>query len=188
MSRIHYSLAGLLAFTVFVGFMCAALRYATDLWTSAAVSLSALLLLLAALAAVLRPAARPFWTGFALFGLAYFYVSVGPGCTTLSPRLATTPLLECVESKWAPPASLAQTADDVAWALDATVRRNAIDAIVLHKLWAYQQQPVYSVLPPTNFQAIGHSAFAILIGFVGGIAGYAVQGRTRHVDPQGATT
>src|ERR671918_774778 len=64
MSRIHFSLGGLLAFTLFVCFICAALRYGTDLWTSAAVSLCLLLLLLGILAAMLRPAARPFWTGF----------------------------------------------------------------------------------------------------------------------------
>jgi hypothetical protein len=184
MSRIHFFLAGLLAFTLFVGFMCAALRYATDLWASAAMSLSALLLLLGVLAAILRPATRAFWTGFTLFGLAYFYASVEPGAATLLPRLATTPLLEYLESKLASPASSTQFAD--VWALDGTVRRNAIAVTDLRKLWTYLGQPTYSVLPPTNFQAIVHSAFAILIGLVGGMAGYAVQGRTRRVDPQGA--
>jgi hypothetical protein len=36
--------------------------------------------------------------------------------------------------------------------------------------------------PPENFQAIGHSALAVLIGLAGGMAGYFVQGRTRSSD------
>jgi hypothetical protein len=185
MSRIRFSLAGLLAFTLFVAFICAAFRYATDVWASVVVSVAAALLLLGLLAAILRPTARPFWIGFALFGLAYYYASVGPGGAALLPHLVTTRLLEYLESKLASPTSSAQAGDDVAWVLDATVRQNAIDAMVLRKLWAYQQQPIYPVLPLANFQVIGHSALAILIGLVGGMAGYVVQGRKSRVDAQG---
>jgi hypothetical protein len=170
MSRIRFSLAGLLAFTLFVGFICAALRYKTDLWTSAAVSLSALLLVLGVLAAILRPAARPFWTGFALFGLAYFYVSVGPGGATLLPRLVTTPLLERLEGKSDSPTSAELEFDRAVWFL------------------GNRRASAYSVPPPANFHAIGHSALAILIGLVGGVAGCVVQGRKRPTDSQGAAT
>ncbi len=171
MSRLRFSLASLLAFTLFVAFICAALRYGTDLWASAAVSLTAALLLLSVLAAILRPAARPFWTGFALFGLAYFYASVGPGSATLQPRLITSHLLQNLEDQ-----------------SEQTARTDKATLLALYRL-SFANSAIASPLPaPSNIQAIGHSGFAILIGLAGGIAGYAIHGRTRHSDPQGGTT
>ncbi len=168
MSRFRFSLASLLGFTLFVALICAALRYHTDLWASAAVSLSGVFLLLGVLAAILRPAARPFWIGFALFGLAYFYVSVGPGGGSLWPRLLTSHLLHYLEDE-----SESPTYEQAARALFSI---NGSVGYRMAFLGARGPNPVPS---PGNVQAIGHSGLAILIGLLGGVAGHLIRGRRR---------
>jgi hypothetical protein len=178
MSRLRFSLAGLLVFTLFVAFICAALRYATDLWASAAVSLTGVLLLLGLLAAFLRPAARPFWIGFALFGLAYGYVSIGPGSVSLHPRLVTSHLLRYLDSE--PQSEQAYN--------QMTSALLGFSGAARYRLAMIGSPAAFPV--PGNVQTIGHSGLAILIALLGGVAGHLIGGGTscRGSRPSGAST
>lgn len=160
MRRLSFSLAGLLAFTLVVAFWCAAFRYKTDLWASATVSLSGLLLLLGTLAALLRPAGRPFWIGFAVFGLAYFWVSLG-GSDGIWPQLITSHLIDAFQAD-----ADAKTADAI-----------GIDISSVQLKWTSLGASRIGFLP-NGTQSIGHSGIAIIIALFGGAAGCLIRGRS----------
>jgi hypothetical protein len=106
--RVRFSLAALLTAVLAIGVACAALRYASELWASAAFSRALVLLLGAVLGALFRrSASRAFWVGFALFGWAYLLLVFGPWFnSSVKPRLVTTRLITYLHQKL-PPAGTA---------------------------------------------------------------------------------
>src|SRR5262249_51252610 len=97
MSRPRFSIARLLLVVLFVAVAAAALREATALWDSALFGLTALALLTAIQLAVHRDGrGRAFWTGFTLFGWAYWVASLIP---QVESPLLTTKALAYLDSK-----------------------------------------------------------------------------------------
>lgn len=80
MSGARFSLAGLMGVTAVVATGCAALRFANALWASVVFTLAFAMLLLAPVGGLIgQPVVRPFWTGFAVFGWAYFLAAFNAG-------------------------------------------------------------------------------------------------------------
>ena len=79
MGRLRVTIVGLMAAIVVCATAFAALRTASDLWAGAFYTLTAVLLLVAVLAARFRRGAeRAFWFGFAVFGWGFFLLGWGP--------------------------------------------------------------------------------------------------------------
>jgi hypothetical protein len=92
-----------------VAFACAALRSASDLWASTALTLAVSLLFVALLGVLFRRGeSRAFWTGGALFGWGYLLLVFGPWFNTnVAPHLLSTKLLGFVfENAHSTPASV----------------------------------------------------------------------------------
>jgi hypothetical protein len=102
MRVLRLNLRTLLAVVLFLGIGFAAFREATDFWDSAVLSLTLSALLVSLLLALHHTEEkRAFWTGFVLFGWAYFALSMTP---TVEPRLPTTRALAYLDSKVVRPA------------------------------------------------------------------------------------
>ena len=99
--RIRFSLAALMGAVAVVAFACAALRSASDLWASAALTLAVSLLFVGMLGVLFcRPQTRAFWSGFELFSWGYLVLVFGPWFNTnVGPQLLSTKLLGYVHEK-----------------------------------------------------------------------------------------
>src|SRR5262245_1687641 len=75
MSGFRFSIAAVLALTLFAGLVFGALRSGATIWFQSIYTLTFVILLFAAIAARYRGA---FWYGFAIVGWAYFVLGFGP--------------------------------------------------------------------------------------------------------------
>jgi hypothetical protein len=76
---LRFSIRGLSAIVLFLGFGFGALRGATIGWVAASILLAVLVLCVTTLGALVRRGpSRPAWVGFALFGWVYFLLHFGP--------------------------------------------------------------------------------------------------------------
>ena len=98
---VRFSFAGMMGIVVLIAFGCGALRSASDLWASAALTLAVAVLFAGILGVLFRRLdARAFWSGFALFGWGYAVLVFGPWLNTnIGPQLVTTKLLGYVHEK-----------------------------------------------------------------------------------------
>ena len=79
MNKLRFSLATLISEVFVIAAGLAALRYASQFWAAAIFSSDLVILLLAILGAVFgREQTCTFWSGFAIFGLTYMLVALGP--------------------------------------------------------------------------------------------------------------
>lgn len=100
MKRFRFSLAGLMAAVLIVAVACAALRFASELWASATLTITVGVLLTAILGVVLREGRiRAFWLGFSVFGWAYLALAFGWFSTNFTQHLLTTKLLAYAHPK-----------------------------------------------------------------------------------------
>lgn len=171
-NRLHFSLAGLLGAVAFVAVGCAALRYASDWWASGVLTLAVGLLLGGTLALFLRPGRpRAFWAGFALFGWAYLLLCFGPWIgSAMGPRLITTRFFQWLEPKFR------TTGDPVPWGnspgLVYSNNNGGAPGSGTSVVWDIAGQSLPPAVPAWNsFQSAGHSWFALLAAFAGGLLG-----------------
>lgn len=94
MSRIRFSIAGLMAIVSIVAVGIAALRNASVLWASVTFTLAVVMMLAAVVGvAARRGRGRVVWFGFAVFGWAYLAAAFGPWPWLNNQGLRPPPLL-----------------------------------------------------------------------------------------------
>jgi hypothetical protein len=180
MKRIRFNIASLLVVVSVLGVGFAALRESSDLWDSGLFSLALGVLLTSILLAIHRTAKRrAFWMGFALFGWMYLALTVTP---SIESTLITTKALALLDSK------VPGRPKDVfyvrfggtntgglmnqfpAVAFDSNGNQLGTSSQGTVKLWnATTFKPISGWSGTTeNFVRIGHSLFALLVGWLGG--------------------
>ncbi len=181
MKRFRFNIASLLAGIFILGVGFAALREATDLWESGVFSLTLGVLLISILFAYHRhESKRAFWLGFALIGWIYLGLTLVP---SIESRLITTKALGYLVDSKVSGRFLGTPTDitsmiglgavnnsdpNVAFTADgnqiATVQQAQI------RLWDAAMVKLIGRTSGTtvNFVWIGHSLFALLVGWLGG--------------------
>jgi hypothetical protein len=181
MRRIRFNIASLLVVVLVLGVGFAALRESSDLWESGLFTLILGMLLVSILLAIHRSEARrAFWLGFALFGAAYLGLSL---VTSIESRLITTKALTYLDSKvpgrtqtfftvrltGTSPGNLGNQVSSVAFSPDG--RQLATSSLGTVRLWDAKTSTLLGGWAGTteNFVRIGHSLFALLAGWFGGL-------------------
>jgi hypothetical protein len=180
MRTLRFNIASLLVIILVLGVGFAALRESSDLWESGIFTLTLGILLISILLAVHRSESnRAFWLGFALFGWAYMGLTFMP---SIESRLITAKALAYLDSK-VPGRSLGFWIADVSGvgsgspsnqvqnlAFSASGSRLAISSQGQVRLWDATTGKLLSGWSGTtaNFVRIGHSLFALLVGWLGG--------------------
>jgi hypothetical protein len=177
MRRFRFHLGTLVILVLFFGVGLAALRESNDTWDSGMFTLTLGVLLTSILLAIHRPEKRRvFWLGFALFGLTYLGLSLLP---SIESTLITTTALAYLDSKvpGRPVAFYVVTSysrTGLNQVSNGTLASNGIktpsagqDPI---RLWDASTGKVLGGWGGTtvNFVRIGHSLFALLVGWLGG--------------------
>jgi hypothetical protein len=194
MRRIRFTIASLLVVVLLIAVGFAALRESNDLWDSGIFTLTLGILLVSILLAVHRTASRQsFWVGFALFGWTYLVLSVVP---SIESRLMTTKGLVYLDSK-VPGRSVGfvtvrftGTGSGAASNLVQNVAFTAYGKQLATSsqghvgLWDATTGKLLGVWRGTteNFVRIGHSLFALLAGWFGGLLSRRLYRASRATD------
>jgi hypothetical protein len=180
MKRIRFTIANLLVVVLFVAVGFAALRESSDLWDNGIFTLTLGVLLISILFAVhCTEFRRAFWIGFALCGWIYLGLSLVP---SIESRLITSKALAYLDSKVpgravvsyifglsaiGPGTSIAQTRN-LAITAGGTQLPTSNQGIV--GIWDATTGGLLGGWSGTteNFVRIGHSLFALMVGWLGG--------------------
>jgi len=181
MHRFRFTIAKLLGVILVLGVGFAALRESSDLWESGVFSLTLAALLVSILLAVHRSESkRAFWIGFAVFGWIYLGLSLVP---SVESRLLTTKALAYLDSKVPEPFPTFDTIEmaDTGSGSPNNQGQNIAFTAVRNQLATSRQGTVRLRNGRTgrllggwgstteNFVRIGHSLFALIIGWFGGL-------------------
>jgi hypothetical protein len=161
MSRLRFSIAGLLVFILAAALGLAALSRPSCLWASATFSLLLLFLTVALIGALYRRGhKRAFWTGFLTCGSLYVVLSLAPWFDShVGPRLITTAMLDLLYPK-VPLLQSTTSAVNDPWVLWTG---SPPDYSLAHP------RVGFNVSTTDEFLLIGHSLFGLLIAFTGGL-------------------
>jgi WD40 repeat protein len=181
MRRFRFNIASLLIAVLFVAVGFAALRESNETWDSGLFTLTLTALLISILLAIHRAESRrAFWLGFALSGSGYLALSLVP---SIESRLVTTKALAYLDSK-VPGRSLGafkiqlvgngtgssgNQVQAVAFSPDGN--RLATSSLGTVRLWDATTGRLLGGWAGTteNFVRIGHSLFALMAGWFGGL-------------------
>ncbi|MFI5461519.1 MAG: hypothetical protein ACHRXM_39505 [Isosphaerales bacterium] len=178
MTRIRFTIASLLIVVLFLAVGFAALREASELWASGIFTLTLGVLLVSILLAVHRDSTRrAFWIGFALFGWGYLGPSLVP---SIESRLITTKALAYLDSKVpgrSPAVFTIQFTTSAAGGVNKQIQAVAFAPTLTTvnqgtvRLWDSATGKLLQGWGGTteNFVKIGHSLFALLAGWLGGL-------------------
>jgi hypothetical protein len=177
MRRFRFHLGTLVILVLFFGVGLAALRESNDTWDSGMFTLTLGVLLISILLAIHRPEKRRvFWLGFALFGSTYLGLSLLP---SIESRLITTTALAYLDSK-VPGRPVVMyvvrgySGTGLNQVSNGTLALNGIKTASAGqgpvRLWDASTGKVLGGWGGTtvNFVRIGHSLFALLVGWLGG--------------------
>jgi hypothetical protein len=180
MRNLRFNIASLLGVILFCGVGFAALKESSDLWESGLFTLTIGVLLVSILLAVHRSEAkRAFWIGFALLGWGYLALSLVP---SIESRLVTSKGLAYLDSKVPGRPSQVWTVvvtgtgsrgpgnqvQNTAFTFDRAKVTNSSSGVVT--LWDAPTGRLLSWGGTTeNFVRIGHSLFALLAAWLGGL-------------------
>ncbi len=198
MNHIRFSISSLLLVILFVAVSFAALKESSDLWESGVFTLTLAALLISILLAVHRSGSRrAFWIGFALFGWTYLGLSTVP---SIESRLITTKALTYLDSKVPGRSSgvfmihLAGTgsgspsnqAQGIAFTAVGNQLATSRQAVV--RVWDAGTGRLLGGWSGTteNFIRIGHSLFAQLSGWIGGLLSRRLCRSLRSPEPSTA--
>ncbi len=198
MQRFRFSIASLLIVVLFAAIGFAALRESSDFWDSSVFTLTLAALLISILLAVHRTEAkRAFWIGCALFGWIYLGLSVVP---SIESRLITTKALAYLDSKVpgrTQAGFIVRLALTGSGAPNNQVQNVAITAVGNQLATSSQGQVrIWDVATgrllrgwggtTENFVRIGHSLFALLVGWFGGLLSHHLCRPSRSSEPSTA--
>jgi len=198
MQRFRFTIASLLVVVLVLAIGFAALRESSDLWESGVFALTLAALLISILLAVHRTeSGRAFWIGFALFGWIYLGLSLVP---SIESRLITTKALTYLDSKVpgrssgvymihlagtgsGSPSNQAQGS-----AFTALGNRLATSRQGVVRLWDVGTGRLLGGWSGSTetFVRIGHSLFALLAGWFGGLLSHRLWRASRLQEPETA--
>jgi hypothetical protein len=183
MKRIRFNIGNLLVIVLVLGVGFAALRESIDHWESGSFTLTIGLLLISIILAIHRTEKRrAFWIGFALFGSAYWGLSLVP---LIESRLITTQALAYLDSKVPRPPTVLYTTTNgsgtgrnqvtnITYTLDGLQVEATGDVVM-----AVRDAATGNLIDVTgklgggwggtskNFVRIGHTLFALLVAWLG---------------------
>ncbi|MFI5460003.1 MAG: hypothetical protein ACHRXM_31675 [Isosphaerales bacterium] len=180
MRRPRFSIAWLMGIIFVIGVGLAALRHPSKLWASLLFTMTIGVLVVSLLGALFhRGLARQFWAGFAVCGWFYMLLNFGPWFeSAVSPYLFTTACLDLIYPRVAAPERTAMVSDDVAkvglaspfegppsppaniWEHWTTIDNAKAGFFVANDFDVTRSKP---------FQLIGHSVWALLFAYLGGV-------------------
>ncbi len=180
MRKLRFNIASLLILILVFGVSFAALRESSDLWESGLFTGTLGILLISVLLAIHRTAARrAYWVGFAVFGWIYVGLAVLP---SVESRLITTKVLAYLDSKVPGRSSGVVTLQfsgtgsgapngqiqNLAFTIDGSQLATSSWGKV--RVWNVATGKLLGGWGGTteNFVRIGHSLFALLVGWFGG--------------------
>ncbi|MEX2120580.1 MAG: hypothetical protein WD847_13380 [Pirellulales bacterium] len=151
----RFSLLSLLVAVGLVALGCAALVYATPVWARIVVTATLAALLAAGVGAFYLPdKSRAFAGGFAICGWGYLLLSQQPWLENMKGDLLTTAALNQLEPMLKDPKQPVADSPDMRVVMMQDQLRRTFRPL--------------GVVPNSNFQQIGHSLWAILLGCIGG--------------------
>jgi hypothetical protein len=179
MRKLRFNIASLVVIILVLGVSFAALRESSDVWESGIFTVTLGTLLISILLAVHRAESkRAFWLGFTLFGCVYIGLTFMP---SIESRLITAKALAYLDSKvpgrplemvalQVTSTSSGSPSDPVQSAVFGVGRNQRVTTS--QGLWIRDVTPgrLLSGWGGTteNFVRIGHSLFALLVGWLGG--------------------
>ncbi len=196
MHRFRFNIASLLVVILVLGVGFAALRESSDLWESGVFTVALAALLISILLAVhRRECKRAFWLGFAVFGWIYLGLSVVP---SIESRLMTTKALTLLDSRVPGRSSafrlyatinsgtVGNQAQSIRIAPDGSLLATSSQGVV--KIWDAATGRLLGGWSGTteNFIRIGHSLFALLAGWFGGLLSLRLCRASRSLEPSTA--
>ena len=195
MRRFRFHLGTLVIVVLILGISFAALRESNEVWDSAIFTLTLVILLTSVLLAVHRTEKRrAFWIGFALFGGSYLTLSLVP---SIESRLVTTKAMAYLDSKvpGEPRALHDPGHGDHLWnprnqvqavAFSPQGNQLAISSLGTVRLWDAKTDRLLGGWAGTteNFVWIGHSLFALLAGWFGGLLSRRIWRASRPSEPE----
>lgn len=205
MKRFRFHLGSLVTLVLVLGIGLAALRESNAIWDSSIFSVAVGVLSMTVLLAIHRTEKkRAFWIGFALFGWVHLGLSVVP---SIEPRLITTKGLAYLDSKVPGRSTIIYATinrgigsgtgnnqvTNVTYALDGMQLEASGDVVL-----AIRESATGKLLTATgrllggwsgtteNFVKIGHSLFALLLGWLGGQLSRRLYRSSRSSEPTSA--
>jgi hypothetical protein len=175
--RPRFSIAALMAFVSIFAVGLAAFRYPNKLWASFFFSLTIGAMVIGTLGAIFhRGLPQKFWMGYAICGWLYMFMNFGPWFEYFSPYLFTTACLDLIYPRVAAPEQTAlletykqtfglaggfgASAPVDPWEFWTKIDSAAERFAVANNFDALRSRP---------FQLIGHSMFALLFAYIGGL-------------------
>ena len=194
MKRIRFTIANLLVVVLFVAVGFAGLRESSDLWESGLLTLTLGALLISILLAVHRAESRrAFGIGFALFGWIYLGLTFMP---SIESRLITNKALAYLDSKV--PRRSVVLYDILISGTGSVWPSNQVQNVAFTsagerlvsssqgqvRLWDATTGRLLGGWSGTteNFVRIGHSLFALLVGWLGGQLSRRMCAASRHTE------
>lgn len=177
MRKPRFNIASLLLVVLVVAVGVAALRDSNEIWDNVLFTLTVGVLLISVLLTIhCTGKRRAFWMGFAVFGAVYLGLSLVP---SIESRLVTTKALGYLDSKVFRPvtggAAYPRTDSSNDGELDLYVVNNWQSKALDPSKGSGMFQAVTTITAlgasaarSMNFMRIGHSLFALFIGFLGG--------------------
>ena len=171
MNLVRFSLLSLVLLVLAAAFAFAALRSMSDVWASAAFTLSLAFLCVATLMTIFQEGGRrAFWTGCAVVGWIYSLVAFSPFFKSESPELLTGRFLQYVYSKLPPeiqlpPAARQQLGEGPLGQSMHTMYPG------LGGVSAEFTVNIRRPFPQEQFRRVGHSLFSLMFALLGGICG-----------------
>jgi hypothetical protein len=186
----RFSIRSLMAFIIVAAIGLAALRNANDLWAGTLLLLALAAIGIAMMGAVILRGKERYWSaGFAFFAGCYLVLAIGPWLSSwYGPRIGTTHLLDQLRDRMF--ASRLEPLNDVQ-AESLSAEKKAIETEIAQasrlsrnpgqdpavRAMTRRLQAIGSKLGANqnarprsqDFHDVGHSLFAILAGFLGGV-------------------
>jgi hypothetical protein len=195
MRRFRFTIASLLIVVVFLAVGFAALRESNELWDIGIFTATLGVLLVSLLLAIHRTeTTRAFWLGFALFGWCYL---VGTLIPPIESRLMTTKALAYLDSKLQERPATLYTVISSGTGSGSTT--NQIQSIALNtlgnplttsspgrvRIWDVATGRLVGGWGGTteHFVRIGHTLFAVIVGWLGGLLSRHFHARHRATFP-----
>ena len=198
MPKLRFNIASMLVIILVLAIGFAALRESNDLWDSGVFTLTIGVLLISILLAVHRTESRrAFWIGFALFGWVYLGLALIP---SIESRLMTTKALAYLDSKV--PGRSAVIYATINSGVNAGTGINQISTVTFAVSGSQATSAGQGQMNPwelatrkllvgfsgasENFIRIGHSLFALLAAWLGGLLSRRLYRSKRSSEPTSA--